>query len=192
MNRNIFGYVMLAVFVGVMYYLINSLFVGKPAELRELETELKYQQEKLISAQILASELDRVSSLIGNNLAASAQDSLAADANLPFLNDMVALLESLGCEITSMKTFPRDRGVKEYIRTPYLVAFRGNYRQFGEFINQMEKSDRLVTMESFKIDNNLTQLNFAKTFEDLKIHDFQVKMSTLTLVRSDSKKGAGK
>ncbi len=189
MNRNIVGYVMLAVFAGVMYYLINHLYVGKPAELERLEAELQNQQEKLISAQILASELDRVSSLIENNLAASAKDSLAEDASLPFLKDIVGMLESLGCDITSMKTFSRDKSAEGYIRTPYLVSFRGNFRQFGEFINQMEKSDRLVTMEGFKIDNNLTQLNFAKTFEDLKMHDFEIKLSTLTLVRSDTRVG---
>ncbi len=189
MKRNVFGYILLALFVLGMSHYFTNVYIDKPERFERLETELKYQQEKLISAQILASELDRVSSLIENNLAASTRDSLAEDASLPFLNDMVDLLTLLGCEITSMKTYSRDKAASGYIRTPYYVSFQGTYRQFGDFINRMEQSERLVTMELFKVNNDLTQLNFVRTFEDLKQHEFEVKLSTLTLVRSDAGEG---
>lgn len=186
MKRNIVGYLLLLLFALGMAHVYTNVVVPKPDRIQQLETELRFQQEKLISAQILASELDKVESLIEQNLAASARDSLAADASLPFLNTMIETLSDLGCEIADMKTHPRDKTATGYIRTPYTVGFRGSYKQFGTFINKMEQSARLVTMEFFKVDNNLTQLNFARTFDDLKIHDFTVKLSTLTLVRSDS------
>jgi len=186
MNRNITGYVLLLLFALGMAHVYSNVVVPKPDRIEQLENELRFQQEKLISAQILASELDKVESLIEQNLAASARDSLAADASLPFLNTMIETLSGLGCEIVEMKTHPRDKTATGYIRTPYTVAFRGSYQQFGDFINAMEKSPRLVTLEFFKVDNNLTQLNFARTFDDLKLHDFAVKLSTLTLVRSDA------
>jgi Tfp pilus assembly protein PilO len=192
MNRNIIGFIILLAFVLGMSQFYTKVYVVKPDQFKQLDKELIFQKEKLISAQILASELDRVATLIERNLAASAKDSLAEEASIPFLNEMIDELESLKCQIISMKTFPRDRTVKEYIRTPYFVEFKGTYNTFGEFINRMEKSERLVTLEKFKIDNNLTQLNFARTFDDLKTHLFTVKLSTLTLVRSDSKIGASK
>jgi len=185
MKRNITGYVLLLIFALGMSWVLGSVVIAKPQRIAELEAELKFEQEKFISAQILASELVSVSSLIEENLAGSTRDGLTEEASLAVLNTIIARLSALGCEITDLKTFPRDKNVTEYIRTPYEVSFRGSYAQFGRFLNEMEKDSRMVTLDFFKIDNNLTQLNFARTFDDLKIHDFTVKMSTLTLVRTD-------
>jgi len=185
MKRNITGYVLLAAFALFMSWLTGTVVIAKPQRIAELEAELKFHQEKLISAQILASELKSVSSLIQENLAHSQRDNLTEDASLDFLNGIINRLNALGCEIVDMKTFARDKTVAEYIRTPYQVSFKGTYAQFGKFVNEMEKDSRLVTLEFFKVNNDLVQLNFARTFDDLKKHDFTVKMSTLTLVRSD-------
>jgi Tfp pilus assembly protein PilO len=185
MKRNITGYVLLLGFGLFMTWLFGSVVIAKPQRIAELDAELKFHQEKLISAQILASELKSVSSLIAENLAGSTRDGLTEEASLDFLNSLIVRLNTLGCEITDMKTFPRDKNVAEYVRTPYQVSFKGTYAQFGKLINELEKDSRLVTLEYFKINNDLVQLNFARTFDDLKKHDFTVKMSTLTLVRSD-------
>jgi Tfp pilus assembly protein PilO len=185
MKRNITGYVLLAAFALFMSWLTGTVVIAKPQRIAELDAELKFHQEKLISAQILASELRSVSSLIQENLAHSQRDNLTEEASLDFLNGIIARLNTLGCEIVDMKTYPRDKTVAEYIRTPYQVSFKGTYAQFGKFVNELEKDSRLVTLEFFKVNNDLVQLNFARTFDDLKKHDFTVKMSTLTLVRSD-------
>ncbi len=185
MKRNIVGYVLLVVFALSMTYLLGSVVIAKPQRIAELDAQLKFEQEKLISAQILASELTSVSNLIEENLAGSTRDGLTEEASLAFLNSIIARLNTLGCEITDMKTYARDKAVTDYIRTPYQVSFRGTFDKFGRFLNEMEKDSRLVTVEFLKIDNDLTQLNFARTFDDLKTHEFIVKMSTLTLIRSD-------
>lgn len=185
MKRNITGYALLLIFVLTMTYLLGSVVIAKPQRIAELDAQLKFEQEKLISAQILASELTSVSNLIEENLAGSTRDGLTEEASLAFLNSIIARLDALGCEITDLKTYPRDKAVTDYIRTPYQVSFRGTFDKFGRFLNEMEKDSRLVTVEFLKVDNDLTQLNFARTFDDLKTHDFIVKMSTLTLVRSD-------
>ncbi len=185
MKRNITGYVLLIGFALFMSWLFGSVVIAKPQRIAELDAELKFHQEKLISAQILASELRSVSNLISENLAGSTRDGLTEEASLDFLNSLIGRLNSLGCEITDMKTYPRDKNISEYIRTPYQVSFKGNFTQFGKLLNELEKDSRLVTMEFFKVSNDLVQLNFARTFDDLKKHDFTIKMSTLTLVRSD-------
>jgi Tfp pilus assembly protein PilO len=184
MQRTIVGYVLLiALALGLNHYFTN-VFPPKPDRFDSLESKLKFEQEKLISAQILASELLRVESLIENNLAGSKGDALTQEASVDFINEMIAVLTELNCEITGMKTYEKDRA-SNYVRTPYEVNFKGTYNQFGKFINRMEQSERLVMLELFKIDNNLTKLNFARTMDDLKTHDFMVKLSTLTLVRGD-------
>ena len=67
------------------YWVSASLLIGeKPFEIRVLEEEQQELNENLISAQILASQLDRVFTLFQENLALSKADSLADDASLPF------------------------------------------------------------------------------------------------------------
>ncbi len=61
------------------------LIGDKPLQISVLEDEQGELNENLISAQILASQLDRVFTLFQENLALSQMDSLAEDASLPFL-----------------------------------------------------------------------------------------------------------
>ena len=70
-----------------------------------LKTELN---ENLISAQILASQLDRVFTLFQENLALSKVDSLADDANLPFLNNLTDILDELDITLMGIKPKPRE------------------------------------------------------------------------------------
>ena len=69
----------------ISYWGSSSLLIGdKPFEIKVLEQEQQALNENLISAQILASQLDRVFTLFQENLALSKADSLADDASLPF------------------------------------------------------------------------------------------------------------
>ena len=73
----------------ISYWLSASFLIGeKPFDIKVLEEEQQELNENLISAQILASQLDRVFTLFQENLALSKADSLADDANLPFLNNL--------------------------------------------------------------------------------------------------------
>ena len=82
------------------YWVSASLLIGeKPFEIRVLEEEQQELNENLISAQILASQLDRVFTLFQENLALSKADSLADDASLPFLNNLTDMLEELDIKL---------------------------------------------------------------------------------------------
>ena len=84
------------VLLTISYWASASVLIGKkPFEIRLLEEEQEELNENLISAQILASQLDRVFTLFQENLALSKADSLADDANLPFLNSLTDILENL-------------------------------------------------------------------------------------------------
>ena len=64
----------------ISYWISASFFIGdKPFKIKLLEQEETELNENLISAQILASKLDRVYTLFQENLALSQQDSLAED-----------------------------------------------------------------------------------------------------------------
>ena len=80
--------------LSLSYWISSSFMIGdKPFQITLLEDEETELNENLISAQILASQLDRVFTLFQENLALSKMDSLADDANLPFLNNLTDILD---------------------------------------------------------------------------------------------------
>ena len=119
-KRNIilFGAIIILTFT---YWVSSSFFIGeKPLKIKLLEQEETELNENLISAQILASKLDRVYTLFQENLALSQQDSLDEDASLPFLNTLTDILANLDIQLLGIK--PKDRVSKgDYYKSPNLL-----------------------------------------------------------------------
>ena len=169
------------------YWLSASLLIGeKPFEIRVLEEEQKELNENLISAQILASQLDRVFTLFQENLALSKADSLADDASLPFLNNLTDMLEELDIKLLGIKPKPRIDKIT-YFKAPYIITLECSYDQFGKFLSEIERSPRLITIDEFEVKNGIERIK-ANTNEDKLIYqEFVVNLSTITLVKSKSK-----
>ena len=185
-KRNIilFGSMML---LTLSYWLSASLLIGeKPFEIRVLEEEQQELNENLISAQILASQLDRVFTLFQENLALSKADSLADDASLPFLNNLTDMLEELDIKLLGIKPKPRIDKIT-YFKAPYIITLECSYDQFGKFLSEIERSPRLITIDEFEVKNGIERIK-ANTNEDKLIYqEFVVNLSTITLVKSKSK-----
>jgi Tfp pilus assembly protein PilO len=169
------------------YWLSSSLLIGeKPFEIRVLEEEQQELNENLISAQILASQLDRVFTLFQENLALSKADSLADDASLPFLNNLTDMLEELDIKLLGIKPKPRIDKIT-YFKAPYIITLECSYDQFGKFLSEIERSPRLITIDEFEVKNGIERIK-ANTNEDKLIYqEFVVNLSTITLVKSKSK-----
>ena len=154
-----------------------------PKVLEEQQQELN---ENLISAQILASQLDRVFTLFQENLALSKADSLADDANLPFLNNLTDMLENLDIKLLGIKPKPRMDKIT-YLKAPYILTLECTFDQFGKFLAEIERSPRLITVDEFEVKNGIERIK-ANTEEDKLIYqEFVVSLSTITLVKSKSK-----
>lgn len=169
------------------YWVSSSLLIGeKPFEIRVLEEEQQELNENLISAQILASQLDRVFTLFQENLALSKADSLADDASLPFLNNLTDMLEELDIKLLGIKPKPRIDKIT-YFKAPYIITLECSYDQFGKFLSEIERSPRLITIDEFEVKNGIERIK-ANTNEDKLIYqEFVVNLSTITLVKSKSK-----
>ena len=169
------------------YWVSASLLIGeKPFEIRVLEEEQQELNENLISAQILASQLDRVFTLFQENLALSKADSLADDASLPFLNNLTDMLEELDIKLLGIKPKPRIDKMT-YFKAPYIITLECSYDQFGKFLSEIERSPRLITIDEFEVKNGIERIK-ANTNEDKLIYqEFVVNLSTITLVKSKSK-----
>ena len=147
------------------YWVSASLLIGeKPFEIRVLEEEQQELNENLISAQILASQLDRVFTLFQENLALSKADSLADDASLPFLNNLTDMLEELDIKLLGIKPKPRIDKMT-YFKAPYIITLECSYDQFGKFLSESERSPRLITIDEFEVKNGIERIK-ANTNED--------------------------
>lgn len=169
------------------YWTSAALLIGeKPFEIRVLEEEQQELNENLISAQILASQLDRVFTLFQENLALSKADSLADDASLPFLNNLTDMLEDLDIKLLGIKPKPRIDKVT-YFKAPYIITIECSYDQFGKFLSELERSPRLITVDEFEVKNGIERIKANTEEEKLIFQEFVVSLSTITLVKSKSK-----
>tara|TARA_A100000164_G_C21604219_1_gene629000 strand:- start:103 stop:678 length:576 start_codon:yes stop_codon:yes gene_type:complete len=171
----------------ITYWLSSSFLISdKPLEIIVLEEEQQELNENLISAQILASQLDRVFTLFQENLALSKADSLAEDANLPFLNNLTDMLEELDIKLLGIKPKPRIDKIT-YFKAPYIVTLECTFEEFGKFLSEMERSPRLITVDEFEVKNGIERIKANTEEEKLIFQEFIVNLSTITLVKSKSK-----
>ena len=185
-KRNILLFCAL-VFLTITFWVSSSIMIGeKPFDIRMLEDEQAELNENLISAQILASQLDRVFTLFQENLALSQADSLADDANLPFLNNLTNMLEDLDIELLGIKPKPR-KNKTTYFEAPYIITLECTFEQFGEFLSEIERSPRLITIDEFEVKNGIQRIKANIQEEDLIDQEFIVSLSTITLVKSKTK-----
>mgnify|MGYP001362721096 FL=1 len=183
-NITLFGCL---VVLSLAYWLSASFLIGdKPLEIRVLEEEQQELNENLISAQILASQLDRVFTLFQENLALSKADSLADDASLPFLNNLTDMLEELDIKLLGIKPKPRIDKIT-YFKAPYIITLECSYDQFGKFLTEIERSPRLITIDEFEVKNGIERIKANTDEERLLYQEFVVNLSTITLVKSKSK-----
>ena len=173
--------------LSLSYWLSASFMIGeKPFDIRVLEEEQQELNENLISAQILASQLDRVFTLFQENLALSKADSLADDASLPFLNNLTDMLEDLDIKLLGIKPKPRIDKIT-YFKAPYIITLECSYDQFGKFLTEIERSPRLITIDEFEVKNGIERIKANTDEERLLFQEFVVNLSTITLVKSKSK-----
>ena len=175
------------VLLTISYWASASVLIGeKPFEIRLLEEEQEELNENLISAQILASQLDRVFTLFQENLALSKADSLADDANLPFLNNLTDILDDLDIKLLGIKPKPRIDKIT-YFKAPYIIILECTFEQFGMFLSEVERSPRLITVDEFEVKNGIERIKANIEEEKLLEQEFVVNLSTITLVKSKSK-----
>ena len=185
-KRNIFLFGAL-VLLTVSFWVSSSFLIGdKPFKIQLLEEEQAELNENLISAQILASQLDRVFTLFQENLALSKADSLADDANLPFLNNLTDMLDDLDIKLLGIKPKPRIDKMT-YFKAPYIITLECTFDQFGKFLSEIERSPRLITVDEFEVKNGIERIKANTDEEKLVYQEFLVNLSTITLVKSKSK-----
>jgi len=184
MKKNLILLAIALIFGGGFWLYYNMEYLNFPSRITNLERTLRAENEKLISAEILAQEMQLVSELIEKNLATSSQDSLAEDASMPFLNYVTEILQDLDIKLITLEPKKRRTQV-DYIKTPYSMAVECSYNEFGKLLTRLEKSERLITVESFLVDNGFRKAASLKQDKGRAAEDrlFEMEISTLTLIK---------
>ena len=144
MKKLIYLFVLFILFGLLVFWYYRFEYPKLPREIDSLNKRIQAKNEKLISAQILAQELDLVARLIDRNLAISAKDSLAQDASLPFLDYMTTLVNDLHIKMIKLEPDKRRVTRHDYVKTSYNMLIECSYEEFGKLINELEKSDRII------------------------------------------------
>jgi len=183
MKRNLILLIILLLFGGGAWSYFHWVYADYPQRIRQYDRTIQLRDEKLISAQIIHQQLDLVANLIEKNLAVSKSDSLAEDASLPFLKYITEILEEL--EIKLIKLEPGKKSARlDYVRTPYTLTLDASYKKLGSFINRLEKSERLITVEQFEVDNAIRKSGARSEKDvDMSSHILALRISTLTLIK---------
>lgn len=185
-KRNTLLFFAMFILSGTFWYGSSYILGDKPDRILDLEYEQKELNEKLISAQILASKLDRVHTLFQENLALSMADSLAEDASLPFLNNLTEMLNTHKITLLSIKPHIRiQKG--DYFSSPYEIVINCTFDQLGKFISEIEKSPRLIRIDEFTIKNGVERIKNITDEKALKRQNIEIQLSTITLVKSQQR-----
>ncbi|NOZ74545.1 MAG: type 4a pilus biogenesis protein PilO [FCB group bacterium] len=187
--RNTWLFILSIALTALFWIQVTMLFGDKPEKIRVLEDQQAELNEQLISAQILASKLDRVYTLFDENLALTSRDSLAEDASIPFIDDLTEMLRRQNISLESIK--PKERIEREnYIISPYQLLIRCSFDQLGEFMSELERSPRLISVDEFSVNNGIERIKNISREEELQTQFVELSLSTLTLVKS-SESGKG-
>jgi Tfp pilus assembly protein PilO len=182
MRKVLVALIMLAI-VGISFYYYQKLvYSAKPAKVKELDRMIQQENEKLIASQIIAGELKHVTKLIEGNLAQSARDSLAEDASLPFMNQVTDILRAHDINLVSIQPNQR-RNMADYIQTPYTLEVETSYKSLVSFLNDVEKSNRLVTVDRVDLNSTVKRVQALAKAGKLDKRPLSITLSTLTLLK---------
>ncbi|MCB1059153.1 MAG: type 4a pilus biogenesis protein PilO [Calditrichaeota bacterium] len=182
MRKAIIALILLVIAAGGFYYYLKFVYKPKPGIVRELDEEIRVENEKLIAAQIIANELQQVTRLIEGNLAQSQRDSLAEDASLPFMNQVTDILRDHDIDLKTIEP-GRRRNYSTYLATPYNMEVYTSYKSLVNFLNDVEKSNRLVTVDKFELSSQVKQVQAMAKNGLTDKRPMMIELSTLTLIK---------
>jgi len=140
---------------------LSFLIIPKFSEFKKLSREVKDLNEKISLVNSRVKKLDattkRLKALREEESLYSKQ--LPAEKEIPdFLEGLAATAEKSGVKILGVtpgelekETGARGKRKQYYCAMPVLVTAKCGYHQLGEFINDLEKGKRFITVEDLRI-----------------------------------------
>ncbi len=182
MKKVLFAVLLLAASGLWFYYHRKFEYAPLPAKVKELDRQIQQENEKLIAAQIIANELKQVTRLIEGNLAQSKTDSLAEDASMPFMDQVTDILRSHNIDVITIEPGTR-KSYADYISTPYTMEVETSYKSLVNFLNDVERSNRLVTVDMIDLNSTVKKVQALAKERKMDKRPMTITVSTLTLIK---------
>lgn len=199
MKTSLIIFLLMAIMLGGTYIFYDRVIVRQPRELESLLTQIEEKNKQLLAAQILAEKKEGVTMLIHNNLIESPSDSLAEKSSIPFLRYLTSTMDRLGIRLVSLT--PQDvigtddpvmMSQKKYIEVPYEMTVIASYKEFGKFLDILEKSAHLIKVNAFTLSNDIEQSVFAQEIVgNPKQHAIQLQIGTLAILKASYRSESG-
>lgn len=183
-----FIFVLILLVIGVAFYSYNSfVYKDKVKQIVKLNKKIEKLNEQLIAAQILDKNLAGVVGLIQSNLATDETDPLITTSVIPFLKFITTTLDEMEIELISIQPQLTKKVKKgNYVESPYEIEVYCNYAKLGKLLNRIEKSDRLVSVNSMEVKSNIDYLLGKDHTKGIDNHVIAIELSTLTLLKKES------
>lgn len=199
MKTSLIIFLLMAIMLGGTYIFYDRVIVRQPRELESLLTQIEEKNKQLLAAQILAEKKEGVTMLIHSNLIESPSDSLAEKSSIPFLRYLTSTMDRLGIRLVSLtpqEVIGTDDPVmmsqKKYIEVPYEMKVIASYKEFGRFLDVLEKSAHLIKVNAFTISNDIEQSVFAQEIVGKpKQHPIQLQIGTLAILKASYRSESG-
>lgn len=179
MKRNLLLLAALILF-NVIFRFVSGSFVSKPDEIYDLEELQQKENEKYITAQILSQSLNQVYAMFESNLAATKNDERNEAASLPFLEQLTDILDRLQIKTLKLKPKPKEK-MNNFTAIPYEIEIFCTFEKFGKFVLELERNDRLITIDNFVVHNGTERISNSTKPEDLIDQVIELTISTITL-----------
>ena len=199
MKTSLIIFLLMVISLGGTYFYYDQVIVSQPREIESLLRQIGEKNKQLLAAQILAEKREGVTMLIHNNLVESPSDSLAERASIPFLRYLTATMDKLGIRLVSLT--PREvigtddpvtMSQKEYIEVPYEMKVIASFKEFGKFLDVLEKSAHLIKVDAFVVTNDIEQSLFAEEIVGKpRQHPIQLQISTLAILKASYRSESG-
>lgn len=182
MKRNL-TLLSLIIAFNLLFWFGRSTVFAKPDEIYDLEFDQQKVNEKYITAQILSQSLTQVYAIFETNLAVQQDDFRNEDASLPFLKQLTDILNRLEVKTIKLKPKPKER-MSNFTSIPYEIEIQCSFEKFGKFVLELEKNDRLITLDEFVVHNGPERVSASSSPEEMSEQNIELTISTITLNKS--------
>ncbi len=199
MKKNLIILAAFSVFLGGLYLYYQQVIVPQPENIRSLYFQIAEKKKQLLAAQILSEKRQGVNLLIQSNLIETPSDSLVDKASIPFLRYLTTTMDKLGIRLVSIT--PLDVvGTEEnlfeenpdFIEVPYEMQIIASYKEFGEFLDILEKSAHLIRVSNFTVSNDPEQSTFANEISGKpRQHQISMEIGTLAILKASYRSESG-
>ena len=200
MKSLIIIFLLLIIVLGIGYAYFDRIIIKQPGEIESLIGQIEEKNKQLLAAQILGEKREAITNLIQNNLIDSLSDPLAEKASIPFLRYLTTTMDRLNIRLVALTPMevvgtqdPATDMQKEYVEVPYEMKIIASYREFGQFLDALEKSPHLIKINGFDIVSDVEQSTFAEEIIGKpRQHPINLRISTLAILKASSRGESGK